>query len=95
VFGNQLWGDGGFGHGKILNSIKLCNSRVNFRAKLNFNLNKVKLSAALGNQKPKSTGSPLGSFHPRKIPGCGNSADTMNGLASRTVPPAGKFRSQT
>jgi len=63
VFGNQLWGDGGFGHGKIFNSIKLFNSRVNFRAKLNFNPNKVKLSVALGNQKPKSTGSPLRSFN--------------------------------
>ena len=59
VLGNQLWGDGGFGHGKIFNSIKLFNSRVNFRAKLNFNPNKVKLSVALGNQKPKSNRSPL------------------------------------
>jgi hypothetical protein len=63
VLGNQLWGDGGFGHGKIFNSIKLFNSRVNFRAKLNFNPNKVKLSAALGNQKPKSTVKPLRSFN--------------------------------
>jgi hypothetical protein len=59
VLGNQLWGDGGFGHGKFFNSIKLCNSHVNFRAKLNFNPAKVKLSVALGNQKPKSNGSLL------------------------------------
>ncbi len=25
VFGNQLWGDGGFGHGKNFNSFELCN----------------------------------------------------------------------
>ena len=30
VFGNQLWGDGGFGHGKYFNSIKLCNAHVIF-----------------------------------------------------------------
>jgi hypothetical protein len=43
VLGNQLWGDGGFGHGKYFNLFEPCNSRVNFRAKLNFNPVKVKL----------------------------------------------------
>jgi len=43
--------------GKYFNSFEHCNSHVKFRAKLNSNLNKVKLSVALGNQKPKSNGS--------------------------------------